>query len=90
MVFVSTIGNILKAVSYMALAPVPLTGLDPVMHRTIGVAVVIGAAEGILMVSTFSRVFDAAMRRGFDNNISTYMLVSGWYHSIALFVATSM
>ena len=48
---------------------------SPVLPQ--GPAAIVGFAYSQIMVSTFARANSAAMRRGFRDDIKTYLLISG-------------
>lgn len=69
--------NAIKVACFILVAPVPFTGMSPNLYQTMVVFAVFSGADGIIVVSTFSRVFATAIKIGLKDDISTNMLVSG-------------
>ena len=74
---VSIIGNTCMAVAFFFMGPVPFVNIQttvPLVQGTIGI---VGFGYALVMVSTFGRAQGAALRKGFKDDIDTYLLISG-------------
>ncbi len=70
---VSVFGNLILASSFIFIGPLPSIQIVPTW-RSITVATgFVALGYGCVMVSTFGR----ALRKGFEKDIETYLLISG-------------
>ena len=65
------------AVAFVFLGPAPWIPMEPTVNLIFGITVLVGVGYAMIAVSTFSRVLQAALKRGFAGNIATYMVISG-------------
>ena len=74
---VSVAGNLLIALSFMFLGPLPFLPLEPSVTLILVFMGVTSVGNAHIMVSTFARAQAAAIRMGFTKDIQTYLLISG-------------
>ena len=74
---VSITGNMLLAVGFLLIGPVPfLTSLQPTKTLIQCSAAILGTGYSMVMVSSFGRSQVAAIRNGFNSDLDTYMFIS--------------
>ena len=75
---VSIIGNIFMATAFILIGPVPFIPLEPSVPLIQGVMAMFGLGYGMVMVSTFGRSQRAAIRKGYNDDMDTYLIISGY------------
>ena len=75
--FVSIVGNLAMAMAFLFIGPVPFIGLVPTVPRIYGMVTLAGFAYALVVVSTFARCQGSAMKLGYKDDVSTYLLISG-------------
>ena len=73
----SLIGNILMAITYLFIGPVPFLNIQPSVELIYVMISFGGAAYSIVIVSTLARSQGAAKRIGYTDDVPTYQLISG-------------
>jgi len=73
----SIVGNSLIAFSFIWLGPFPWFAFGPNVKLIIPSVAIAGFGEATIIVSSFARAHEAAMKSGFANNIKTNMLIAG-------------
>lgn len=76
---VSILGNLFMAIAFLFIGPVPFIPLSPSVSLIEGMMAVVGFGYAMVMVSTFGRAQSAAIRKGFKDDIDTYLLISGMW-----------
>ena len=76
-VIVSVTGNLLMAVTFLFIGPVPFLNVQPSVGLIYGMISLAGIAYGVVVVSTFARSQGAAIRLGYTDDLPTYLLISG-------------
>jgi hypothetical protein len=74
---VSVIGNTFMATAFLLIGPVPFIPINPTVPLIQGSLAIIGLGYGMVMVSTFGRSQRAAIRKGFNDDMDTYLIISG-------------
>jgi hypothetical protein len=74
---VSVIGNIFMATAFLLIGPVPFIPITPTVPLIQGSLAILGLGYGMVMVSTFGRSQRAAIRKGFNDDMDTYLIISG-------------
>ncbi|XP_044531377.1 MFS-type transporter SLC18B1 [Gracilinanus agilis] len=72
-------GNIITAVCYMLLGPVPILHIKSQLWLLVLVLVVNGVSAGMSIIPTFPEVLSCAYENGFEEGLSTLGLVSGLF-----------
>ncbi|XP_056674782.1 MFS-type transporter SLC18B1 [Monodelphis domestica] len=72
-------GNIVTAVCYMLLGPVPILHIKSQLWLLVLVLVVNGISAGMSIIPTFPEVLSCAYENGFEEGLSTLGLVSGLF-----------
>ncbi|XP_072499479.1 MFS-type transporter SLC18B1 isoform X5 [Notamacropus eugenii] len=72
-------GNIITAVCYMLLGPVPILHIESQLWLLVLVLVVNGISAGMSIIPTFPEVLSCAYENGFEEELSTLGLVSGLF-----------
>ncbi|XP_027706412.1 MFS-type transporter SLC18B1 isoform X2 [Vombatus ursinus] len=72
-------GNIITAVCYMLLGPVPILHIESQLWLLVLVQVVNGISAGMSIIPTFPEVLSCAYENGFEEGLSTLGLVSGLF-----------
>uniref|UniRef100_A0A7N4V570 Solute carrier family 18 member B1 n=1 Tax=Sarcophilus harrisii TaxID=9305 RepID=A0A7N4V570_SARHA len=70
-------GNIITAVCYMLLGPIPILHIESQLWLIILVLVVNGISAGMSIIPTFPEILSCAYENGFEEGLSTLGLVSG-------------
>jgi hypothetical protein len=83
-VVLSITGNLFMGLALLLIGPVPFVPLKPSTDLILGLAVPIGIGYAQVMVASFSRAYVAAMEKGYEDDINTYLLVSGTWLYIVL------
>ena len=73
----SIAGNMSMVVYYMLIGPLPFISLKPTKVSVYIMAALVGIGFGCVVVSTFARTFQSVKRMGFEDNINTYLIISG-------------
>lgn len=67
---------------YLLIGPVYFMPFGTSLGLIQGCMAVLGLSNGLILVSTFSSAQRAAIRNGFNNDIDTYLIISGNVHSL--------
>ena len=74
---VSVLGNVLMALAFFFVGPVPFVKALPTSVGLIQASTaMMGAGYALIMVSTFGRAQAAAIRNGFNDDLGTYVFIS--------------
>ena len=73
----SCIGNMVMAVVCLFLGPAPFFNISPNVGLIQGMAGLGGVGYAFVMVSTFSRAQAEVLKKGFSDDIETYLMISG-------------
>ena len=76
---VSIMGNIFMVTAFILIGPLPFIPLEPSVSLIQGVMALFGLGYGMVMVSTFGRSQRAAIRKGYNDDMDTYLIISGNY-----------
>ena len=71
------IGNIVLAVGFLFLGPLPFLDIEPGVGLIQGVCGAVGVGYAMIATSSFIRANSAAMKLGYEDNIKTYIMISG-------------
>ena len=74
---VSICGNVMMAVTFLLIGPVPFLGFEATVGSIIAMEGLVGIGFGMVAVSTFTRSQRAARQLKCGDDISTYMMISG-------------
>jgi hypothetical protein len=75
---ISIIGNLFLIVAFTFIGPAPFfANLKPSVELAYGMGAVIGSGYGLVLISSFTRVYKAAMARGYEDTVNTYLIKSG-------------
>ena len=74
---ISCIGNMVMVVVCLFLGPAPFLNLSPEVGLIQGMAGLGGIGYAFVMVSTFSRAQAEVLKKGFSDDIETYLMISG-------------
>ena len=74
---ISLIGNIVLAVAFVFLGPLPFLDIEPQLRLIQGVVAMVGLGYAMIGTSSFCRAHAAALKLGYQDNISTYIMISG-------------
>ncbi|XP_020842752.1 MFS-type transporter SLC18B1 isoform X2 [Phascolarctos cinereus] len=72
-------GNIITAVCFMLLGPVPILHIESQLWLLVLLLVVNGISAGMSIIPTFPEVLSCAYENGFEEGLSTLGLVSGLF-----------
>ena len=75
--FVALVGNICMTLSLVLMAPLPFLPLGSSLEMTQVAGVLEGLGNGMVVVACFGRVYKVAMELGYEDDIQTYMIISG-------------
>ena len=75
--WVSIIGQSSMAVAYILIGPVTFVQLSLTVPVIYCMSTLAGLGMGLVTVSSFSRLKSAILHQGFEDNINTYLLMSG-------------
>ena len=64
-------------VAFLLIGPAPFFALDTSTTLIEGSIAIAGVGYAIVMVSTFSRAQSEALKKGFPDDIETYLMISG-------------
>ena len=73
----SAIGNILLIVACLFIGQCTSLGVTKSFSLTQAMCSLLGAGYGLIMISSFDRVYRQALRKGKSDGIETYLMVSG-------------
>ncbi|TRY80689.1 hypothetical protein TCAL_09016 [Tigriopus californicus] len=76
-ILVSILGNLCMAVAFVFVGPLPWIPIEPSVNLLFGMGAWIGFSYTFCMVSTFSRAHNEAMKRGYNDDLPTYLILSG-------------
>eukprot|EP00095_Tigriopus_kingsejongensis_P010457 snap_masked-scaffold1863_size26100-processed-gene-0.1 protein:Tk10457 transcript:snap_masked-scaffold1863_size26100-processed-gene-0.1-mRNA-1 annotation:"chromaffin granule amine" len=76
-IIISIIGNALMAVVFVFVGPLPVLSFGTSLELLYGMAALIGFSYTFTMVSTFSRAHSEAMRQGYEDDLQSYIILSG-------------
>ena len=65
------------SLGFLMLAPLPFMNISPNAGLIYGSITLIGIGSGLVQVTTVVRSHGAAIRLGFDDDLPTYLLISG-------------
>ena len=65
------------AVAFVFLGPVPFINMQTQLGLIQGAVGLIGLGYGMVATSSFGRAQASAIRLGYEDNISTYIMISG-------------
>ena len=65
------------SLGFLMLAPLPFMNISPNAGLVYGSITLIGIGSGLVQVTTVVRSQGAAIRLGFDDDLPTYLLISG-------------
>ena len=65
------------AIALLLVGPAPFVPMEPSVNLILFSGALIGFAYAQTMVSTFSRAHRASMEQGYDDDLNTYLLLSG-------------
>ena len=71
------VGKIVYSLGFLMLAPLPFMNISPNAGLIYGSITLIGIGSGLVQVTTVVRSQGAAIRLGFDDDLPTYLLISG-------------
>jgi hypothetical protein len=75
---ISIIGNLFLIVAFTFIGPAPFfANLKPSVELAYGMGSVIGSGYGLVLISSFTRVYKAAMAKGYEDTVNTYLIISG-------------
>ena len=74
---ISWVGNLAMILTCQFIGPAPFFNLPTEMGVIIGMAGLGGTGYALVLVSTFSRAHSEALRKGFSDDIETYLMISG-------------
>ena len=72
------IGNIILAIGFIFLGPLPFLDIEPKVGLIQGVCAAVGVGYAMIGTSSFMRANAAAMQLGYKDNIKTYIMISGY------------
>ena len=78
-IVVSLSGNFIMATAFFFLGPAPFLPIAPNVPMTFAFVSLVGIGYACVMVSTFTRAHRAAMKKGYNDDIDTYLIISGMY-----------
>jgi hypothetical protein len=67
----------LMATAFLLIGPVPFLPLTPTVPLIQASMAICGLGYGMVLVSTFGRSQRAAIRKGFNDDMDTYLIISG-------------
>ena len=71
------IGNIVIAIAFIFLGPLPILEVETQLSLIQGMVAVVGLGYGMIVTSSFCRAQATALQLGYDDNINTYLVISG-------------
>ena len=71
------IGNIVLAIAFVFVGPLSFLDIEPQVGIIQGVLVMVGLGYAMIGTSSFCRAHAAAIKLGYQDNISTYIMISG-------------
>ena len=74
---VSVAGNMIMASSFLFFGPAPFFSIEPHTSLIQGMSGLGGIGHAFVMVSTFSRSHAEVLKKGFLDDIETYLMISG-------------
>jgi len=79
----SILGNVFLMTGFLLVGPARfLPNLVPAVGLIQGSAAILGTGYGLIVVSSFGRSHRAAMRHGFNDDLDTYMFISGEFSCV--------
>ena len=81
---ISVLGNITLALGFIFLGPLPFLDIEPSVSLIQGVCGAVGIGYAMIGTSSFMRAQSAAMKLGFEDNIKTYIMISGHLYLFSL------
>ena len=76
-VYVSLLGNLANVVAFTFIGPIPIIPWKPDLKRVFGMVGLVGLGYATVMVSSFARAQKAAQDLGYQDDIRTYLMISG-------------
>ncbi len=74
---VSVAGNACLTVGMIMIGPSPFSHIVPTVDLMIGMSAIVGVGYSAVMVSTFARGYNMAMEKGYDDDMDSYLAISG-------------
>ncbi len=75
----------MMALVFIIIGPAPYLDVEPSFGLSVASTVVAGLGYGLVLVASFSRAHRAAIHRGFDDDINSYLIITGetvvWFGS---------
>ena len=75
---ISVFGKIILALGFIFLGPLPFLDIEPQVSLIQGVCAAVGVGYSMGATSSFIRAHSAAMKLGYEDNINTYIMISGY------------
>ncbi len=64
--------------AFTFIGPAPFfPGISPSVNLAYGMTAVVGSGYGLVLMSSFARVYKTAIRKGYEDTINTYLIISG-------------
>ena len=79
---ISIIGNIVMVFTFTFLGPAPFLNISTSVALIDGILALGGVGYAFVMVSTFSRAQSEVLKKGFSDDIETYLMISGIFHNV--------
>ena len=77
-IVIAVIGNIVLAVAFIFLGPLPFLAIEPQLSLIRGACAAVGLGYAMTATSSFIRAQSAAIKLGYEDNINTYIMISGY------------
>ena len=71
------LGNVSLAVAFIFLGPVSFLPMEPQLNIIQGMVSLVGIGYAMIGTSSFCRAQAAALKLGYQDDISTYLMISG-------------
>lgn len=65
------------AVAFIFLGPIPFLQMEPQLNLIQGMVGLVGLGYAMIGTSSFCRAQATALKLGYEDNISTYLMISG-------------
>ena len=65
------------AVAFIFLGPIPFLQMEPQLNLIQGMVGIVGLGYAMVMTSSFCRSQATALKLGYEDNIGTYLMISG-------------
>ena len=80
--FMSLIGNMVMAAAFLFVGPAPFFNVKTSTGLIKGMLALAGFGYAFVVVSTFTRAESGALKKGFSDDIQTYLMISGIHQII--------